>query len=274
MGRPHTGGATGAAAGGGGSGVVCTTSPLSWTSRARASLSIKASSVLKRPPTSNPASVSSSPRHTPVAETPPRPSRRRSRNPQHAGVRAELQGRADRGRRRAPRGTRRTPAAATAPMLEAVHGKLTAASAATDPAQASALRGEANDLTAKAAETQRQYLAPVLAQAHGDAAYGLGVQRACVLGVAGRRVARRGDREGTSEHGLTIEPHGARVAPVRAIVGLALSVVVLAGCTKARRDSSEGARRADNDEAAAEAAERGVVDGGATPFADQEQPPR
>jgi hypothetical protein len=103
---------------------------------------------------------------------------------EHAGVRAELRLRADRGLVDAA-GYAKMAATATRPMLDDARTKLVAASAATDPAEAAKLRAEANELNAKAAETQSKYLGPILAQAHGDAAYGLGVQRAVHLAAQG-----------------------------------------------------------------------------------------
>jgi hypothetical protein len=70
-------------------------------------------------------------------------------------------------------------------MLDEARAKLAAASTAAEPSQAARLRAEANELNAKAAETHSKYLGPVLGQAHGDAAYGLGVQRAVYLATQG-----------------------------------------------------------------------------------------
>jgi hypothetical protein len=98
----------------------------------------------------------------------------------HAGVRAALQLRADQGLVDAA-GFAKNAAVATRPLMEEAQAKLTAAKAAPDPATAAKLTGEAHALTAKAAATQKTILAPVLAKAQGDAAYGLGVQRAVFL---------------------------------------------------------------------------------------------
>jgi len=98
----------------------------------------------------------------------------------HAGVRAALQLRADQGLVDAA-GYAKNAAAAARPMMEQAQAKLTAAKAATDPSTAAKLTGEAHALTAKAAATQKTILAPVMARAQKDAAYGLGVQRAVYL---------------------------------------------------------------------------------------------
>jgi hypothetical protein len=105
-------------------------------------------------------------------------------DPEHAGMRTELALRADRGLVDAA-GYAQMAATATLPLLEQARGKFAEARAATDPSRAAALRAEGEELNARAVEMQSKYLAPVLALAHGDAAYGLGVQRAVYLAASG-----------------------------------------------------------------------------------------
>lgn len=99
---------------------------------------------------------------------------------EHAPMRAELQLRADKGFVDAA-GYAKMAAQKVTPLVREAHEKLRQADAAADPAQAASLRTEATELSRQAAETAIKYLAPVLKDAHADAAYGVGVLRAMLL---------------------------------------------------------------------------------------------
>jgi hypothetical protein len=101
-----------------------------------------------------------------------------------AGVRAELQLRADRGFVDAA-GYAKTAAREMEAIQRQVADKLEQAGSCADPARANELRAEASALTKKEAAVQDEYLAPVLSKAHGDAAYGLGVEYAMYLASCG-----------------------------------------------------------------------------------------
>lgn len=128
-------------------------------------------------------------------------------DPVHAGVRAALQLRADQGLVDAA-GYAKNAAAATRPLVEQAQAKLTEARAATDSVQAGRLSAEAHALTAKAAEMQKQILAPVMAKAQGDAAYGLGVQRAVFL------AAQASTSAGAAHLDAAVSKAAANVRPV------------------------------------------------------------
>jgi hypothetical protein len=63
--------------------------------------------------------------------------------------------------------------------------KLAEAKRMNHPAQSKKLTSEANELMLRASEIQKNYLAPVMKRARGDAAYGLGVEFALAKAVAG-----------------------------------------------------------------------------------------
>jgi hypothetical protein len=105
---------------------------------------------------------------------------------EHAPMRAELQLRADKGFVDAA-GYAKMAAQQAAPLLREAHDKLRQADAAADPASATRLRTEATELSRQAVEIQNKYLAPVLKEAHADAAYGVGVQRAMLLATQAAR---------------------------------------------------------------------------------------
>lgn len=97
--------------------------------------------------------------------------------PERAGMRAELQARADRGFVDAA-GYARNAATAMRPLFNEARAKLTGAVRATEPEVRARLTREAGEANARAAEIEAKYLAPVTKDAQADAAYGLGVQAA------------------------------------------------------------------------------------------------
>jgi hypothetical protein len=127
----------------------------------------------------------------------------------HAGTRAALQVRADRGLVDAA-GYAKMAASATRPLYERARAKIAEASTAIDPGQKAKLSGEARELNATAAETQRRYLAPVMSKAQGDAAYGLGVQRAVFLAAQADMPA------GSAHFEAAVAKASANVRPVSA----------------------------------------------------------
>lgn len=92
------------------------------------------------------------------------------------GVKRELQLRADRGFVEGA-GYAKLAAHAIAPLYREAVSKLAASKAASGD-EGARLRSEAQGLLRQAAETERNYMAPVMGKAHGDAAYGVGVQYA------------------------------------------------------------------------------------------------
>ena len=126
---------------------------------------------------------------------------------EHAGMRGELQLRADRGLADAA-GYARMAANATRPLYEQARTKLAEASAASDPGQKAKLASDAHGLNARAAEMQRTYMAPVMSRAQGDAAYGLGVQRAVFL------AARTDTSAGSASFDVAVAKATTNVHPV------------------------------------------------------------
>jgi hypothetical protein len=97
--------------------------------------------------------------------------------PERAGMRAELQARADRGFVDAA-GYARNAATAMRPLFSEARGKLAEAERTSDPDGRARLTREAGEANAKAAELEAKHMAPLASAARGDAAYGLGVQAA------------------------------------------------------------------------------------------------
>jgi len=97
--------------------------------------------------------------------------------PERAGMRAELQARADRGFIDAA-GYASNAATAMRPLFNEAHAKLAEAERTVDPDVRARLTQEAGEANTKAAEIEAKYMAPVTKAAGADAAYGLGVQAA------------------------------------------------------------------------------------------------